>query len=332
MEVSCQRSWFPRTRVYSNNHNQIVKISKTTSSLSKPSVIVIVLDSVSHSNFRRTMNKTLGILQNRYGSFVFDGMTKVGDNSISNAVGFFAGKWYDSEFGDVHGFFDDHDIIWKRFAESGYRTHYAEDYPGFNLFNYLAKGFRKKPVDHYFRPFWLNVYWSYVHRRSKNLCYGNHRMHNLQLNYLSQFISKYKGEPVLNHVLELLLADQPRFAVSWFTELGHDWLNQVRYGDADFADFLQKHVTDLEDSFLIVMSDHGHRFDSIRKTSVGRMEERLPFFSLAIPKKLREDQTLVETIRNNTKVWIPKQLKPKTSDIPRYSPHSSTSTPHSVTS
>lgn len=195
VEVSCQRAWFPRTKVYSNNHNQIIPISRSQPVSDKSSVIVIVLDSVSHSNFRRTMNKTLDVMHSLYGSFIFDGMTKIGDNSFSNAVGFFAGKWWNTEFGDAHGYFDDHDLIWKHYRENGYRTLYAEDYPGFNLFNYLSKGFKKKPVDHYFRPYWLNVYWTYVHRRSRNLCYGNHRMHNLQLNYLSQFVSKYKGNP-----------------------------------------------------------------------------------------------------------------------------------------
>lgn len=287
VEVSCQRAWFPRTKVYSNNHNQIIPISRSQPVSDKSSVIVIVLDSVSHSNFRRTMNKTLDVMHSLYGSFIFDGMTKIGDNSFSNAVGFFAGKWWNTEFGDAHGYFDDHDLIWKHYRENGYRTLYAEDYPGFNLFNYLSKGFKKKPVDHYFRPYWLNVYWTYVHRRSRNLCYGNHRMHNLQLNYLSQFVSKYK--------------DQPKFAISWLTELGHDWLNQVRYGDEDLANFLKKHVEDLENSYLFIMSDHGHRFDNIRKTSIGRLEERLPFFSVSLPKKLRKDSKLVDTVRKNSK-------------------------------
>ncbi|UMM34755.1 hypothetical protein L5515_007687 [Caenorhabditis briggsae] len=237
VEVSCQRTWFPRTRVYSNNHNQITPIQKkepANKNETASSVIIIVLDSVSHSNFRRTMNKTLEALHTHYGSFIFDGMTKVGDNSFSNAVGFFAGKWWDTEFGDVHGFFDEHDLIWKRYREKGYRTLLSEDYPGFNLFNYLSK-------------------------------------------------------------------DRPKFGVSWFTELGHDWLNQVRYGDDDLAEFLTKHVRDLEQSYLIVMSDHGHRFDSIRKTSVGRQEERLPFFSISLPKKLRSNQNLVQTLKANTK-------------------------------
>uniref|UniRef100_A0A1I7XKY9 Transmembrane protein n=1 Tax=Heterorhabditis bacteriophora TaxID=37862 RepID=A0A1I7XKY9_HETBA len=108
---------------------------------------------------------------------------------------------------------------WKLIAN--YTTYYAEDYPSFNLFYYLAKGFRNKPVDHYFRPFWLNVYWSYLHRKSKHLCYGNEAMHNLQLHYLSQFIQKYE-------------------------ELGHDYLNQVNVGDEDLANFLTEHYQSLK--------------------------------------------------------------------------------------
>ncbi|KIH52706.1 hypothetical protein ANCDUO_17190 [Ancylostoma duodenale] len=48
------------------------------------------------------------------------------------------------------GYFDEHPLIWKDFEKAGYTTYYAEDYPVFNLFSYLAKGFRRKPVHHYF--------------------------------------------------------------------------------------------------------------------------------------------------------------------------------------
>lgn len=115
-------------------------------------------------------------------------MSKIGDNSFPNAVAFLAGrarslfrgvqrisnhsasgKHHQTEFGDVMGYFDEHPLIWKDFEKAvsqirypetyinyervlqGYTTYYAEDYPSFNLFFYLAKGFRRKPVHHYFR-------------------------------------------------------------------------------------------------------------------------------------------------------------------------------------
>ncbi|KIH50608.1 hypothetical protein ANCDUO_19311, partial [Ancylostoma duodenale] len=138
-------------------------------------------------------------------------------------------------------------------------------------------------------PFWLNVYGSYLHRRSKFLCYGNHAMHNIELNYLSQFLRKNK--------------DSPKFALNWLTEVGHDYLNTINVADEDFADFLRKHYDDLKESFFFVLSDHGHRFDPIRQTRIGRIEERFPFFSMHVPNSIqREMPALVGVVQQNTEV------------------------------
>uniref|UniRef100_A0A0K0DBM5 Sulfatase domain-containing protein n=1 Tax=Angiostrongylus cantonensis TaxID=6313 RepID=A0A0K0DBM5_ANGCA len=292
VETSCERTSFPRISIYRNNHNQILK-RESASSRARPgvkSVILIVLDSVSHSSFVRNMPKSLDVLKILYQSYIFDGMNKIGDQSFPNAVAFLAGRDYQTEFGDVKGFFDEHPLIWKDFENANYTTYYAEDYPNFNLFNYLAKGFREKPVHHYFRPFWLNIYGSYLHRRSKFLCYGTQAMHNIELNYLSQFLRKYR--------------DSPKFALNWLTELGHDYMNKVNVADDDFANFLIKHYEELKESFLFVLSDHGHRFDSIRRTAIGRIEESLPFFSMHIPMDLRQKfPRIAKTVERNTQVW-----------------------------
>ncbi|CAI4223996.1 unnamed protein product [Auanema sp. JU1783] len=284
VEVQCRRTVLPHNTIYSNNHNRIVvnEHKKMDEAQFKPNVIIFVLDSVSHSNFKRSLPKSLDVLKKTYKSHIFNGMTKVGDQSYPNAVAFLAGKT-ENEFGASDGFYDNHSLIWKTFDEAHYTTYYAEDYPGFNLFYYLAKGFQQKPVDHYFRPFWLNVYGSYVHRSSTNLCYGNTPMHQLQLDYLSQFIKGYHNK-------------SPIFALNWLTELGHDYMNQVSIGDEDIAHFLQSHYEHLKDSFVFVLSDHGHRFDAIRETAVGRIEERLPFFSLHIPQILREKYPHLDSI------------------------------------
>ncbi|VDL79319.1 unnamed protein product [Nippostrongylus brasiliensis] len=239
VETRCKKTTFPGTIVYYNNHNQVLKRADAECSLAtKKSVILIVLDSVSHSNFVRNMPKSLEVLKSLYKSHVFDGMSKVGDQSFPNAVAFLTGREHTADFGDTSGFFDDHPLIWKNFAQKGFVTSYAEDYPEFNLFSYLARGFRRKPVHHY---------------------------------------------------------------LSWFTELGHDYMNMVNVADEDFKQFLTAHFSLFESSFLFVLSDHGHRFDSIRRTAVGRMEESLPFFSMHIPTELAEKYPhLVETIERNT--------------------------------
>ena len=48
-------------------------------------------------------------------------------------------------------FFDDWPLIWKAFKAANCATFYSEDNPDYNCYNYLAKGFHQKPVDHFMR-------------------------------------------------------------------------------------------------------------------------------------------------------------------------------------
>uniref|UniRef100_A0A0N4ZJB5 Sulfatase domain-containing protein n=1 Tax=Parastrongyloides trichosuri TaxID=131310 RepID=A0A0N4ZJB5_PARTI len=294
IEVRILQSYL-QLNIYSNHHYQIIpKEEKNISNKTKkPNVIIIVLDSISHSNFIRKLPKTLSVLENDYKSVILNGMTKVGDNSFPNAVAFLSGKrssisGYKDEI-DNKKYFDYLPLIWNNFEEEGYKTFYAEDYTDYNLFTYLAKGFKKQPTTHYFRPFWYSVYKSWLLKRSTYLCYGNNKMHNIQLEYLNHFLRAYPN-------------DVPLFALSWFTEIGHDYINQVEIVDNDLRKFLVKNKQKLDDSFLFILGDHGHRFDSIRKTTIGRLEERLPFFSISIPKSLYEETNIMGTVKNNSNV------------------------------
>ena len=52
---------------------------------------------------------------------------------------------------------------------------------------------------------------------------------------------------------------------------------------------------------LEFMGDHGHRQHPIRQTLVGRIEEKLPLFSMLVPKVLlNEDSQILETLKSNT--------------------------------
>uniref|UniRef100_A0AC35G9T5 Uncharacterized protein n=1 Tax=Panagrolaimus sp. PS1159 TaxID=55785 RepID=A0AC35G9T5_9BILA len=162
MEIACWKQ-FPPLRIYTNLHHWITPkkdIINPAKASTHPNIILFVLDSISASNWKRYLPKTLETLKNMYNSTIFEGFAKVGDNSFPNAAAFLTGKrvqtvGYENEMpSDMSDkFFDDWPIIWKDFKQQGYATYYAEDYPDYNLFKYLSNGFQKSPTDHYFRPF-----------------------------------------------------------------------------------------------------------------------------------------------------------------------------------
>ncbi|KAK0413495.1 hypothetical protein QR680_006839 [Steinernema hermaphroditum] len=298
-EVNC-RKLFPPLSIYSNLHARVIPkeeiVLKNKDHKKRPNVILFVLDSVSEANWRRSLPKTLKVLLEDYKSTVFKGFNKVGDNSFPNAVAFLTGKrvmapGHQSELPDdmSKSFFDDWPLIWNDYSKHNYATFYAEDLIKYNLFYYLSNGFRGKPVDHYFRPYWVRIYETFLYRRSTPMCFGNKPSHMVQLEYLKSIIMAYKSKA-------------PIFALHWLTELGHDWSNQVGLGDDDIASFFKNQKENLKNSYVFVFSDHGHRFDSIRQTMNGRIEERLPFFSVHVPEsEIERNKELKGILQRNAK-------------------------------
>lgn len=325
VEVSCSRRWASALNFYTNLHSHILrrKMRKNKKLIKKvPNVLLFVLDSVSRSSFLRSLPKLLAVLNDSdYQSVQMEGFTKIGDNSFPNAAAFLTGKrvcvagYHDELPCDMSKeFFDNWPLIWRNFSQKNYVTHYAEDYPNFNLFKYLSNGFKRRPVDHYFRPFWVKLWSSFLHRRSTHLCFGNVPKHKLQLEYLERLFKVYSETKTATKNVENdtepnkmesdeMGKSEPIFAFSWHTELGHDWMGQISVADQDLAEFFIRLKPQLiPNTILIVFSDHGHRFDAIRQTQVGRLEERLPFMSISIPKWLRHEKPdWLQSLKMNSK-------------------------------
>uniref|UniRef100_A0A1I8AJC2 Sulfatase domain-containing protein n=1 Tax=Steinernema glaseri TaxID=37863 RepID=A0A1I8AJC2_9BILA len=300
VEVDCRKK-FPPLSIYTNLHARVIPkkeiVDKNKRLPKRPNVILFVLDSVSEASWRRSLPKTLNVLLEGYKSTVFRGFNKVADNSFPNAVAFLTGKrvmtpGHSSELPDdmSKSYFDDWPLIWNDYTKEGYATFYAEDLIKYNLFYYLSNGFKGKPVNHYFRPFWVRIYETFVYRRSTPMCFGNKPSHLVQMDYLKSLLNVYKEKA-------------PVFALHWLTELGHDWSSQVALGDADIARFFEGLKEVLRESYVFVFSDHGHRFDQIRQTVVGRLEERLPFFSVHVPEgEMERNKELRGILQRNSKV------------------------------
>jgi hypothetical protein len=77
----------------------------------------------------------------------------------------------------------------------------------------------------------------------------------------------------------------------------------VSSADEDIEQMLLEEEGRLQDTFLFMFSDHGHRFDPIRQTMIGRLEERMPFFSIHVPQKLlKRYPEIADVLKWNAKV------------------------------
>ena len=177
-------------------------------------------------------------------------------------------------------------FIYGLLKQHGYTTMYSEDQPGAGTFWYRLKGFCKQPTDHYTRPFFLaNL------RETKDQglhCLGSQPSFRRRFNYLRSY---YKAYP---KVLKFSFT---------FLCLGHEDFNELGYAENDLFDFIQEYREEgrLNNTMLILFGDHGTRYGDIRSTVIGKLEERLPFFSITLPPWFKEKHpSFVKNLKINT--------------------------------
>lgn len=255
-----------------NNKEFTPKIRITVNRQQKQNVFIFGIDSVSRLAALRLLPLTYNYLIEHLSAVVLRSHHKVGENTFPNLVTILTGepRVHPADTPDrKQEYFDDWPLIWRRFSDEGYETLYAEDFPQFNTFNYLANGFTRSPTNHYLRPFWLAVGKSMLSKSSSLLCYGDKPRYQLQLDYIKYFLRKKRAHPY--------------FAFSFLVEISHEYQEYVGAADRDFVEVLKllREQVLSGQTILIVLSDHGHRFDPIRRTPQGHIEERLPFLAIA---------------------------------------------------
>uniref|UniRef100_A0A1I7SHA9 Sulfatase domain-containing protein n=1 Tax=Bursaphelenchus xylophilus TaxID=6326 RepID=A0A1I7SHA9_BURXY len=111
--------------------------------------------------------------------------------------------------------------------------------------------------------------------------------HEYQMDYFLDFINAYP--------------DKPKFSINWFAYLAHDDTNALFHVDMYFQRFLRENKEKLSNSYLIVMGDHGNRYDKIRDTKLGEAEEKNPLLMVVVPRHLRANQQLWSNMKKNSK-------------------------------
>ncbi|XP_013774311.1 uncharacterized protein LOC106459260 [Limulus polyphemus] len=253
-------------------------------------VMIIGIDSISKLNFIRHFTKTHTYLRTVLKAFELRGYNKVGDNTFYNLTplltGFFANQYWNIT--KKYMFFDHLNFIWKEYSTRGYRTLFAEDMPKYALFNYNRRGFLHPPTDYYYRPFSLAVVKSDMLKRHKKKCSHSELEMQFVFDYVKQFTST--------------MDDKKYFLFAFTATLTHNVLNYAGYADSPSYDLLQflHNSGTLNRTIMIFFSDHGIRFGKIRKTLLGKIEERMPFVFLTVPEWFQKKHPIItKNLRTN---------------------------------
>ncbi|XP_076686233.1 uncharacterized protein LOC143378378 isoform X2 [Andrena cerasifolii] len=266
-------AFLPRFR---SVEEKLEKVRATSSRTERLSLLIVGLDSISRLNFHRMMPKTVQALKN-LGAAEMLGYTKVADNTYPNLVPVLSGlsqsELHDTCWQTKDKTFDECPFIWKNYSAAGYRTVFGEDACAMTTFNYLKPGFRVQPTDYYLRPFCIASEKDIgnTHKGNANLCVGTRKTFDNILDYTRKAASQFAAEPY--------------FAMFWQASLSHDFFNYPQLGDDSYHRFINYLFSEqlLNQTALIVMSDHGMRWGDFRETYQGRMEDSLPFVFIVLP-------------------------------------------------
>ncbi|XP_076284101.1 uncharacterized protein LOC143210795 [Lasioglossum baleicum] len=251
------------------------KWENVASNALKLNILMLGFDSLSRNTFIRKLPKTYQYLKNDLDALVLEGYNIVGDGTPQALIPILTGK-IELELPDTRKrmgqkayFVNVYPMIWNEYKKQGYITGFMEDVHHIGTFTYRLKGFKEQPTDHYMRTYYLAAapYFRYYNK----YCVGSIPRHMVMLNYMKEIFNVYEH--------------QPKFLFGFHGELSHDSYNDVGVVDGDLHTWVKdlNEYGHLNNTLLILMSDHGHRFAEIRNTLQGKQEERLPFFSFVFP-------------------------------------------------
>jgi hypothetical protein len=162
-------------------------------------------------------------------------------------------------------------MIWTKFREAGYVTAYGEDFLRLPD-TFSSYGFTVPPTDHYMRPFFLT---------------GEKEIGNLICAH-----TQPSGSIILNYALDLATTykNDNFFGLFWLNSYSHNKYNSPVLFDEKMVEFLEKleHSEVLNNTFIVILSDHGMRYGKLRFTVESYYEERLPMFFMWTPLDFRK--------------------------------------------
>ena len=219
------------------------------------SVATVVIDSLSQMNMYRSLPRSVQKAK-AMGGIAFSGFHKVGLNSKPNMMAMASGS--SSSSGKTM-----QPLVQGLYHNLGWKTVYFED-----MLHWVGHALRSEAMSPYPWDLTYHEAWKYLR--------GSH-------NHQSQLLA----------IWDLLLAykDVPSYIHSHLSEYIHDNLNMGKNYDADLVAML----TDLsaraalDDTFFLLMGDHGYRQGSFAATKQGVIENNMPALIIIPPANFAKD-------------------------------------------
>ncbi|CAD5120605.1 unnamed protein product [Dimorphilus gyrociliatus] len=259
------------------------KLNKTDLE-NKLNILIFQIDSVSKMSWYRRLNQTVQTFKH-LGGIWFEKANDIGKGTIKTLLPMFTGKreWdlHKAERG-VKGasHLDDFPWIWKDFKKMKYVFLYGDK----NTFHYRFLGFKKPPSHHYARPWFL----TFPNEITKKYCIGNETRHQILLNYIEEFWEAYRGHPKLSFVNLEEFSHGKYVDVELIDKAHSDWLLSLKSSGK------------LDDTLVLLMSDHGLLYMKIAEEAQMEYEGLNPYWGMLIPDSFRTKYPqLVSNLESN---------------------------------
>lgn len=261
----------------------------------KYNIIMLGMGSMSRQNFYRTMPKTLEQLK-KWDAIELKGYNTVARDTFENMmpvlVGMNTTEIQTTCWKDPWSSLDNCPYIWERFKDMGYYTALVEDTSKLGMFNQWKRGFQGSPTDYYLHPF-IHETETLNKRENGKMYKKNAKINNVVSPCMGD---KYYYEFLINYIRRLTrtLNKSKLFGLFWETSLSHDNLNDPVLMDKAYFHLINKMNSSgyLNETILILLSDHGMDSGKILYTKQGQIEQRLPFVFILMPPSFRAQYQL----------------------------------------
>ncbi|XP_037710304.1 uncharacterized protein LOC119547487 [Drosophila subpulchrella] len=247
----------------------------------KLSVMVLGIDSISHMHFYRYFPFVKGFLLNLPHTN-FYGYSRVGLDAYANLMPFLSGLSANEV--DRELLAKEEAFLWQNFKTGGYSTAYGEDNAQGILTHKNGEwGSSRHPIDFDLTPVMMEI--------------DNHTRYSIDLKEMIHCTAGRTYQQVLKEfILNLIphMQESPFFSFFWHSQGVQEYYEYGGHLDLTYMLLLKKllDANVLNNTLVLLMSDHGLRAGTYRMSFQGMKEESQPLMVAIYPEWLKEKYPL----------------------------------------